>query len=315
MVVREKPAYWSQLPSTHFRVAGVAAGLQTGFRLSAVNMGGSGFDSERGNTLMTFQVPEADIADYFRSGFIVFRSILPPSLIADLRRECDKAVAIVRAASGPQVQRIQPLSKYDGQLNLQPFRDYAEVPALREALNQVLSPRHHYGMLDIMGVLFEPADRAWCMPWHRDMTLESSRLSPQEFQDLMLDWNAANQINCPLYDDDCTWFVPGSHLRARDLPGESTVAKHPLDPRAEKDAVRHEQICWDYARSMPGAIQLHLHPGDFAMYRPIGWHTGNYVPYKKRATLHDGVFTPESEAWWRAWIKGGSPKWTRGVNT
>ena len=45
---------------------------------------------------MAFKVPEEDIGLYYKEGYIVFRNILPTSLISDLRRECDKAVAVVR---------------------------------------------------------------------------------------------------------------------------------------------------------------------------------------------------------------------------
>jgi len=167
-------------------------------------------------------------------------------------------------------------------------------------------------------VLINPTQTPWCTSWHRDMTLQSSRLPADEFQDIMLDWNSANQINCPLYDDDCTWFVPGSHLRARDLPGETAAAQahgdlHWMPKDKAGDPVERERRCLNYTMAMPGAVQLRLNAGDFAMYRPIGWHTGNYTPSKKRATLHDALFTLVYEKWWRQWISGGSPRWTRGV--
>ncbi len=263
---------------------------------------------------MPYEVSESDIAAYYRNGFIVFRQVLPASLIGDLRREADKALLIARRDKGPQAQRLQPVKRYEAELNQKPFQDYAELPAIREAITQVLSPQHYYGKADVLGLLLHPETQPWCTAWHRDMTLQSSRLAPIEFQDLMLDWNSANQINCPLYDDDCTWFVPGSHLRSRDLPGETAASNPPVSvdhgPQSKvTDPVEKERLCWNYTASMPGAVQLRLNPGDFAMYRPIGWHIGNYVPYKKRATLHDAVFTADYEAWWRQWISGGSPKW------
>ena len=104
-----------------------------------------------------------------------------------------------------------------------------------------------------------------------------------------------NQINCALYEDSCTWVVPGSHLR-RDLPRE--VERFPDRPIPGPDLEgktyeERESICLDYCQSMPGAVQLRLEAGDFALYRNTLWHMGNYVPYKKRATLHDGPKTPE----------------------
>jgi hypothetical protein len=55
---------------------------------------------------------------------------------------------------------------------------------------------------------------------------------------------------------------------------------------------------------MPGAVCLHLDAGDFALYRNTLWHLGNYVPYGKRATLHDAADTPEFLEW-RTRIRGG----------
>lgn len=268
---------------------------------------------------MPYTLRDEDVANYYKEGYIVFRQILPVSLIGDLRRECDKAVRIARRVSGSQAQRLQPVQKYEGELDMRPFKDYAELPPLREAIHALLTPEHVYGHTDIFGVLFEPEHVPWCTNWHRDITLESSRLPVEEFHDLMLDWNTVNQVNCPLYDDDCTWFVPGSHLRMRDLPGESAAAKQPAGvgwsarnaDAASVDLVERERACFNYTQGMPGAVQLRLNAGDFCLYRPIGWHIGNYAPYKKRATLHDGVFTPEYEAWWRQWIKGGSPRWEK----
>lgn len=271
---------------------------------------------------MALPITELDIAGYYRDGFIVFRQILPASLVGELRVECDKAFTIAQKVRGASAQRLQPVLSYKDPLSMKPFQDYAELPAIREAITTVLSPRHYYGKPEVLGVLLNPSDQPWCTAWHRDMTLESSRMDAQSFQDMLLDWNSGNQINCPLYDDDCTWFVPGSHLRARNLPGEQAASTRPgstFQPKlAPEDnnattLMERERTCRDYTTAMPGAVQLRLNPGDFAMYRPLGWHIGNYVPYKKRATLHDLVFTPELETWWKAWSAGGSPKWERSV--
>ena len=108
-----------------------------------------------------------------------------------------------------------------------------------------------------------------------------------------------NQVNYALYADSCTWVVPGSHLR-RDLPCEA--ARFPDRPIAApglegQSAAERERTCLDYAQSMPGARQLFLDAGDFCLYRNTLWHLGNYVPYARRATLHDAVDTDEFAAW------------------
>jgi len=268
---------------------------------------------------MAFQLTDEAIAGYYRDGFVIFRNIIPVSLVRDLRRECEKARALARRIGGESAQRLQPVGAHEGALDLGPFRNYGDLPELNHALHTLLSPAHRIGDLSVVGVFCEPAHASWCTKWHRDMTLESSRLPKEEFHDLMLDWNTVNQVNCALYDDDCTWFVPGSHLRMRDMASE-TAATQRFDPKlhgahpgvpGDEEAVERERAITAYTKGMPGAVQFQLHAGDFALYRPIGWHIGNYRPYKRRATLHDGVFTPQYEVWWKQWIKGGSPRWKK----
>ena len=76
---------------------------------------------------------------------------------------------------------------------------------------------------------------------------------------------------------------PERPIAAPDLEGQS--------------ATERESSCREYAQSMPGARQLFLDAGDFCLYRNTLWHIGNYVPYAKRATLHDAVDTDEFAAW------------------
>ena len=82
------------------------------------------------------------------------------------------------------------------------------------------------------------------------------------------------QINCSLYEDSCLWVVPGSHLRG-DTPEE--IARFPTRPvpapsldDCGSDEERYEK-CVEYARSMPGAFQVVLQPGDFCIYRNTLW--------------------------------------------
>ena len=62
---------------------------------------------------------------------------------------------------------------------------------------------------------------------------------------------------------------------------------------------------------MPGAVCAHLDAGDFMLYRNTMWHIGNYVPYKKRSTLHDQVWTPAFTEWSTNWPRrpDGSSEW------
>ena len=88
-----------------------------------------------------------------------------------------------------------------------------------------------------------------------------------------------------------------------------------------------DRACLEYARSMPGAVNLKLEAGDFCLYRNTLWHVrallhaltwadpglpgprgqlmirgrgcrqcGVYHPSKIRATIHDGGMTAEFRA-------------------
>ena len=248
---------------------------------------------------MTFQFSEQHIADYHKLGYTVFREILPTSLIGDLRQVTDRAREIARGVTGPQAQRLQPVANYD--LDLQPFKHYGELPELKDAIHQVLTPRHYHADTERMGILLEPAEFPWCTNWHRDWRDHMpEQIFESEFRE---DWDRhtfdidyTNQVNCALYEDSSTWFVPGSHYRQRNLPGEIAARDAHNQDRHEDlpaEPVQRERDCLDYCRLMPGAVQLRLNPGDFALYRSSAWHLGNYVPYRKRATIHDFCSTPE----------------------
>jgi ectoine hydroxylase-related dioxygenase (phytanoyl-CoA dioxygenase family) len=237
------------------------------------------------------------IEEYHTQGYTVFRGILPPSLVADLRRVTDRGRELAREKHGPQTQRFQPVSRFD--LDLQPFHDFRDLPELREAVTRVLTPRHTYGDPDLMGVLVEPAEQPYCTRWHRDWRDNASYLDIAEWEAVFPDVGFFNQSNCALYEDHSLWVVPGSHLRPDLLREQSRFPDRPVPgPDLEgRSPVERERTCSEYVRSMPGAVQLHLEAGDHALYRNTLWHLGSYVPYCKRATLHDFVDTPEFRSW------------------
>ena len=246
---------------------------------------------------MTFRFSDAHIDEYHTFGYTVFRKILPASLICDLRCVTYQAREIVRERSGGQVQRLQPVGKYD--MDQQPFIDYAELPELVDAVTLVLTPRHRYGKRDIIGVLLEPRDFPWCTSWHRDWRDNVEGLPLALWDKFFSDINLFNQINCALYEDSSTWVVPGSHLR-RDLPREIELFPDRPIHRPElndRTVEEREILCLNYCQSMPGGVQLYLGAGDFALYRNTLWHIGSYVPYRKRATIHDSIMTPEFIDW------------------
>lgn len=250
-----------------------------------------------------FQLSEKNHEEFHTLGYTIFRGVVPPSLIGDLRRECEKGAALARADGNPNAQRFQPISRYA--VNQQPFQDYTDLPEIRDALAQLLSPHHQPAGLDLLGVLVEPSGSPYCMPWHRDWRDNIEGVDMDSWHARYQDMDFFNQVNCALYEDSCTWVVPGSHSR---LDTDEEVARFPTRPFKAPSLVgvtdeECERICLEYCESMPNAQRLLLDAGDYCLYRSTMWHLGNYIPYRKRATLHDAPMTPAFDQWRLAQFK------------
>lgn len=256
---------------------------------------------------MPFRFEESMVNEYLSRGFLIMREIVPPALLRDLRVEAEKARGLAHKLNGPQTQRIQPLSRYEDELDLRPFHDYCDLPELRDAVTSLLGPNYTHGHVDIMGLLTEPADHPWNIGWHRDGVVEA----PPEARDEILaaklaeawyDLRHYNQVNCAIYAESCTWYVPGSHLRQWDMPGEeqSTGQAWLRSPEEGLSNTEAERLYLAHCREFPGAVQAHLGPGDFMIYRNLAWHTGNYITYQPRATIHD-IVRYEGEKTWTGW--------------
>lgn len=235
--------------------------------------------------------------EYFREGLTVLRGVIPPSLLTDLRKESETARAIARERSGPQAQRLQPVYAYE-QLNHQPFRDFLHLPGMQAAVKNILGSDH--GPTDILGILLEPAERAWCTHWHRDWGYNIADLDLDAFFAACKKPGMFNQLNGALYDDHSLWVVPGSHNRhdtAEERTAFSRIPPPGPDLAAAATDEERERLCQEYVYQMPGAARVPLFAGDVAFYRACGWHIGVYVPYTKRATLHDGYYGPDDWAW------------------
>ena len=241
--------------------------------------------------------------EYYGAGLTVLRGVIPASLLTDLRRESEKARELARTLHGPQTQRLQPVYTYPA-LDHQPFHDFHALPGMRAAVENILGPEH--APSQIMGILFEPQNEPWCTHWHRDWGYNVPGLDLPAFFRAVRDLRLFNQLNGALYDDHCLWVVPGSHNRD-DLPEETAHFPHLPPPGPDLSDILtpedRERRCLDYTRAMSGATPVPLFAGDVAFYRACCWHLGNYVPYTRRATLHDGYYCPE-DLRWHAAVKG-----------
>jgi ectoine hydroxylase-related dioxygenase (phytanoyl-CoA dioxygenase family) len=169
---------------------------------------------------------------------------------------------------------------------------------MQTAVSKILGPSHT--QTDIMGVLLEPAEHAWSTAWHRDWGYNAPHVDLDAFFKAIHDLRMFNQLNAALYDDHSLWVVPGSHNR-EDTADER--AAFPVVPPPGPDLsgtdteAERELACLEYARRMPCAVPVPLFAGDVAFYRACQWHLGSYVPYTRRATLHDGFYCDEDREW------------------
>jgi hypothetical protein len=253
---------------------------------------------------MAFAFGDHHIDEYHTQGFTVFRDLIPPRLLADLRRQADIGRPIARRVAGGNAQRLQPLVQHP-EIDMAPFDALDRLPVLCDALRDLFASQPDM-VPDLalarewVGILYEPGESPYCMSWHRDYRDLHPGVDLQKWQSLLHDQRMFNQTNVALYDDGCLWAVPGSHLR-RDTPQE--IRRFPDRPIPHPDVTgldpgQAELVCREYVQSMPGAVQVRLNAGDFMLYRNTLWHTGNYVPYIKRATIHGALLTPEYKAYY-----------------
>lgn len=245
-----------------------------------------------------FQFSERHIEEYWTQGYTVLENVVPPSLINDLRRECDIGRDQVRLRDGRQAQRFHPGTTSD--IDPKVFQDWCELPVVRDAIGRIIKMEHKSFGSEKLIVLIEPADEPWCTPWHRDWRDNIPGLPLQEWTNVFRDEDIFNQVNCALYEDSSTWVVPGSHARH---DSEAEVARFPERPMRDLDlqgltGAERERACLEYCQSLPNAKRLFLNAGDYCLYRNSLWHMGNYMPTKKRATLHDNIMTPAFQKWW-----------------
>lgn len=246
---------------------------------------------------MGFQFSDQHIEQYQAQGHTIFRGILPPALIDDLRAACEKG----REAAYRQNTQAQRFGlPVLGESELKAFENYRDLPELIDAVERVLGPDTRKVDFKYTSVLIEPCELPYCTQWHRDWRDNMPGLDLQKFDRVQDDIALFNQVNCALYEDSCTWIVPGSHNR-RDTPAEAArFPDRPIEgPELEgKSFATRERLCLEYCQSMPGATQAFLNAGDFMLYRSVQWHIGNYLPYKKRCTIHEGVMTPAFKIYW-----------------
>ncbi len=195
---------------------------------------------------------------FARDGFVLLKDAIPSALMEDLRAAVVPVLQL-RAGGATRYQTI-----LDERFFSHRYIYFLNLPALNRAAQAII------GREDLiaggLALQIGSATRQW-LGWHRDHGEQSPDL-PARFAYA----TKTIQTNCPLYDDDCLWVIPGSQRR----PSTAEELAHRGDPAA-----------------MPGAFNVQLRAGDCLLYQPIIWHAAEYRPEWKRATFHGGWMDPE----------------------
>jgi hypothetical protein len=251
---------------------------------------------------MATKFTDEHMEQYERDGYTILRRLIPVSLLRELREMAAIGYAIAQREIGPQAQRLKPIVDY---LDCAPYYAFCELPELREALRGLVGLESVVGIPPGDGerlsasILYQPSASPHCTTWHRDWRDNGPGIDINVWRKRQSERALFNQMNCALYEDGCTYAVPGSH--ARD-DTDAEIELFPMRPIvgvdvSDMDACEAELACLSYVQSMPGAVQLMLFPGDCMIYRNSLWHIGTYAPYRKRATLHDYIWTQEYYEW------------------
>jgi hypothetical protein len=239
--------------------------------------------------------------EHARDGLTILRGAIPAALVARLRAASEEIRRRTRAADGPDATR--PPGGYIGGrvtedfLDVDPeaFEDVAMAPRVRAFVDGVLGPDFEND-LTAFTLLFHAESREIVQGWHRDYRDNVPWLDLPRWLDRRADLRYFNQFNLALYHDVSLWVVPGSHDRD-DTPEEAAVlAAGTCPPWTPEDPVAYSQAADAYIRSMPGATNVYLAPGDLAVYRDSAIHLGHYVPTVTRATLHGHLDDAETRA-------------------
>ena len=195
------------------------------------------------------------------------------------------------------------------------MKEYYALSDLMEAIKKITAQDCNYGSLNTLDILRSINTNVFSTPWHRDFLRTPGVDGSPTFQEIIdlteKEPGFYHQYNFALYREQSLWYVPGSYGRPNTKDEESFEWHAQRARRAEQSnllptPVDLEKAYLAEARSMPGAIEMNLEAGDFALYRNNGWHKGNTLPYQKRLTFHDEVHNPAFDQYLDRFVRKGN---------
>ncbi len=214
---------------------------------------------------------------YAEQGFILIPGGIPADLLRELQADFEPLLQ-ARDAGGTSLD-------WRHQTILEPkhfhrsFVEFLNLPVLSRTAESAFGTTN----LSFAGlaVLLGRNVNSLCK-WHRDFND-----ADPEIDALLSNPRMLMQFNCAVFDDPALWVVPGSHNRPtradeRDFAAklESLEFTGPFEPALK--------FTPDPLGGMPGAKHVPLKAGDCLLYNPILWHSAEYRPEWRRATLHGG---------------------------
>ena len=218
-------------------------------------------------------------------GYLIFREVVPPELLDDLRENFEELVHR-EWPEGPNPGRPpwQPqLYGFEG------IVDEDSAGALEFCMHEnVLGASRQLFDIDDAGLsylylLCNPSRDYGPWFWHRDCGFRDGPLQgkQQNFIDngpVHLQWNMA------LYDDDVLWVVPGSHVRPN-TDAENTQMASVSHSYANGQMPQGEE------RHTPlrGSRPVELKAGDGVVYSTMILHWGSNYSTRRRRCIHIGT--------------------------
>ena len=218
---------------------------------------------------------------WLEQGYLVVPGAFSPEKVGKLFEICERSYAQWRAESTqdsePDYHHYKPDAWSIIHLNHPKyFRDHpADLPVL---LNAVADPF----ALEIVEEIFteaplftqanyyiDPPSEPFFGGWHRDCQFFADGDEAKERADVQAESEPPRELHMhiPLVPTAATEVVPGSHRR--------------WDSDEELNVRRHDR----FSDAMPGALRLHLEPGDLAFFHVNALHRGLYPVGVPRRTL------------------------------
>lgn len=217
--------------------------------------------------------PEPGPESLSDSSYAVVRGLFDGPTVVRLHDICERVLAQWRTAPRSDNPPVGPQANYMRHLNdpgyhvehpddLAFLLDALGAPRVTESLHTAMREEFLFG---IASLYFNPQGHSQDGFWHKDKIGDEAGVAK------VPETGAGLQMQIALVPTDDLELVPGSHLR------DYTPEEHAI---CVADGGKHNR-----SNDMPGAVRLHLEPGDAALFTQLCIHRGRYHTDKLRRTL------------------------------